>query len=150
MSSTPNDDPFFAGQFVGDYSGIAVRDGKPYPIWTAVVPGGFFPRMEAMVFAGGRTAAAPGAPALSPPTAGNGLLQLRWTPPADDGGSAVTGYRIYRGTASGGEAPIATIGPATSWGDTSVSAGTLYYYRVAAISGVGEGALSTRSSQRPT
>ena len=115
-SSTPNDDPFFAGQFVGDYSGIAVRDGKPYPIWTAVVPGGLFPQMQTMVFAGGRTAVAPGAPALSAPSAGNGLLHLRWTPPADDGGSAVTGYRIYRGTAAGGEAPVATIGPTTSCG----------------------------------
>ncbi len=145
-SSTPNDDPFFSGQFVGDYSGIAVRDGKPYPIWTAVVPGGFFPRMEAMVFAGGRTAVAPGAPTLSAPSAGNGLLRLRWTPPADDGGSAVTGYRIYRGTAVGGEAPIAAIGPTTSWDDASVTPGTLYYYRVAAISSVGEGALSNEVS----
>ena len=145
-SSTPSDDPFFAGQFVGDYSGIAVRDGKPYPIWTAVVPGGFFPRMEAMVFAGGRTAAAPGAPALSAPSAGNRLLHLRWTPPADDGGSAVTGYRIYRGTAAGGEAPIATIGPTTSWDDTSVSAGTLYYYRVTALNNAGEGASSNEVS----
>jgi Fibronectin type III domain len=145
-SSTPNDDPFFAGQFVGDYSGIAVRDGKPYPIWTAVVPGGLFPQMQTMVFAGGRTAVAPGAPALSAPSAGNGLLHLHWTPPADDGGSAVTGYRIYRGTAAGGEAPVATIGPATSWDDTSVGAGTLYYYRVAAINGVGEGAQSNEVS----
>jgi hypothetical protein len=145
-SSTPNDDPFFAGQFVGDYSGIAVSGGKPYPIWTAVVPGALFPQMEAMVFAGGRDATAPGAPSLAAPTAGNGLLHLHWAPPADDGGSPITGYRIYRGTASGGEAPVATVGPVSSWDDASVTAGELYYYRVAAISSAGEGGLSNEVS----
>src|SRR5262249_44425134 len=94
-SSTPNDDPFFAGQFVGDYSGIAVRDGKPYPIWTAVVPGALFPQMQAMTFAGGGDAVAPGAPALAAPTAGNSLVHLPWTPPAAPR-SRATGSTVAR------------------------------------------------------
>src|SRR5262249_44425135 len=62
------------------------------------------------------------------------------------GGSTITGYRIYRGTAPGTETPLATLGAAASWDDTTVSAGTLYYYRVSAINDSGEGALSNEVS----
>jgi hypothetical protein len=144
-SSTPNDDLFFSGQFIGDYSGLAVRDGKPYPIWTAVTPGGFLPLMQTMVFAGGRTTVGPGAPALAAPAAGNGLLRLHWTAPADDGGAPITAYNVYRGTASGGETLLGTTG-GTSYDDTSVVAGTLYWYRVSAVNAAGEGALSNEVS----
>ena len=40
----------------------------------------------------------PGAPTLNSATAGNGSVALAWSAPASDGGSAITGYKVYRGT----------------------------------------------------
>ena len=34
-------------------------------------------------------------------TAGELNVYLNWKPPSNDGGSSITGYRIYRGTSSG-------------------------------------------------
>src|SRR5207245_6316671 len=48
-------------------------------------------------------------------TASSSQIILSWTAPANNGGSAITGYKIYRGTTSGGEGtkPIATISGST-------------------------------------
>jgi hypothetical protein len=75
-----------------------------------------------------------------------GSVRLTWTVPPD-GGSPITGYKIFRGTSSGGEDvdPVAT--PAaneTSYDDTSVTGGTKYFYQVAAVNVNGE----TRSDER--
>ena len=63
-------------------------------------------------------------------------VQLTWNAPA----GTITGYNIYRGTASGGEsntplnaAPLAAT--AASYQDASVSAGGTYYYVVQALNG---------------
>src|SRR6185436_19591498 len=52
----------------------------------------------------------PGAPNLTAATAGNGSVALAWSAPASNGGSAITGYQIWRGTSSGGATSIATVG----------------------------------------
>ena len=54
--------------------------------------------------------------------AGNGSVSLAWSAPSD-GGSAITGYRIYRGTWSGGESLLATVGTGTSWTDSNAANG---------------------------
>ena len=43
-------------------------------------------------------------------TGGNTSVKLSWAAPSSNGGSAVTGYDIYRGTTAGGESatPVAT------------------------------------------
>jgi hypothetical protein len=41
----------------------------------------------------------PGAPTIAA-NAGDGAVSLSWTAPASDGGAAITGYKIERGTAS--------------------------------------------------
>jgi subtilisin family serine protease/fibronectin type 3 domain-containing protein len=94
-------------------------------------------------------ATVPGAPTLAVPTAGNASVGLSWTPPASNGGSAITGYKLYRGTTPGGEALLVTLGNLTSYADTAVTNGTTYYYKVSAINGVGEGAQSTERSAKP-
>lgn len=72
---------------------------------------------------------------------------LSWTPPAD-GGSTLTGYKVYRATVSGGEGaqPLVTLGAVTSYQDTGLTAGTTYYYQVSAVNSVGEGARSAEVS----
>jgi fibronectin type 3 domain-containing protein len=53
--------------------------------------------------------------------------------------STVSGYNVYRGSASGG--PYAKISPAlyasTTYSDVSVQAGQTYYYVVTAVDGTG-------------
>jgi fibronectin type 3 domain-containing protein len=89
-------------------------------------------------------ASAPAAPTLSSASASGGSIALSWSAPSD-GGSAITGYRIYRGSTSGGETLLTTVGTVTSWTDTGLGAGTTYYYQVSAVNSVGE---SGRSNER--
>jgi predicted phage tail protein len=88
---------------------------------------------------------APGAPTLSSATAGNGSVALAWSAPSSDGGSAITGYKVYRGTSSGTESLYANVGTGTSWTDTNAANGTTYYYQVSAVNSIGE---SSRSGER--
>jgi len=74
---------------------------------------------------------------------------LTWTAPTSNGGSAITGYRIYRGTATGTETLLATVGNVTTWTDTSASSGT-YFYEVTAVNAVGESARSNELSTAST
>jgi fibronectin type 3 domain-containing protein len=86
---------------------------------------------------------------LSPITIGVGSLGLAWSAPSSNG-SGITGYDIYRGTSSGTETLYATVGGATtSYTDLSVTGGVRYYYQVAAVNGVGEGARSAEQSGVP-
>lgn len=89
----------------------------------------------------------PGTPVLSG-TAGNSTVHLSWTAPSN-GGSATTGYNVYRGASTGSEALFAAAGTATSYDDNSAANGTTYYYQVTAVNAVGEGARSNEVSARP-
>src|SRR5262249_26560091 len=95
-------------------------------------------------------ATAPGAPTLNSATAGNGTMGLAWSAPASDGGSAITGYKVYRSTSSGAETLLTTLGVVTSWTDSGVVNGTTYFYKVSAVNSVGEGSPSGEKSGPPT
>jgi len=97
----------------------------------------------------GSSATVPSAPTLTSATAGNGQVALAWSAPASNGGSAISGYRVYRGTSSGAETLLTTLGVVTSYTNTGLSNGSTYYYRVSALNSVGEGALSNELSATP-
>ena len=59
------------------------------------------------------------------------------------------GYRIYRGTSSGNEVLLTTVGNVLTYNDTGVTNGQKYYYRVSALNRVGEGELSVEVSAVP-
>ena len=84
----------------------------------------------------------PAAPALTAvtPAATGGKISLSWTAP-DDGGSPLTRYNIYRGTTPGGETLLASTPDAqkTTYDDTNITAGTIYYYQISATNANGEG-----------
>src|SRR2546421_9246259 len=65
----------------------------------------------------------PSAPTNLVATAGNAQVGLTWQAPSSNGGSPITNYRIYRGTASGGETLKATIGNLLTYTDTTVTNG---------------------------
>ena len=90
----------------------------------------------------------PAAPTLNAPTAGNGLVTLSWSAPGN-GGSAITGYKLYRGTSSGNRTLLTTLGTGTSYIDTAVGNGTTYYYAVSATNAVGDGPQSNERSAIP-
>lgn len=67
-----------------------------------------------------------------------GLVYLEWTVPAD-GGSPITGFRVYRGPSSGNEEFLLSRGAlATSADDLTADAGSTYYYVVTAVNTNGE------------
>ena len=77
----------------------------------------------------------PGAPAITVGRDG-GVAHLTWSE-SDNGGSPITSYKIYRGTASGAEILLADAGTATRYDDTTADANTVYYYKVTATNAFG-------------
>jgi FG-GAP-like repeat len=88
---------------------------------------------------------APGAPNLTAAIAASGSISLTWKAPSSNGG-APSGYKVYRGTTSGGETLLATLGTTTSFTDATAAFGVTYYYRVSASNSLGEGAPSNERS----
>ena len=88
----------------------------------------------------------PGAPtSLTATASGTTTIDLSWTAPADNGGSAITGYRIEvspNGTSSWTNRVADTGNTSTTYAHTGLSAGTTRHYRVSAINSVGTGAAS--------
>jgi fibronectin type 3 domain-containing protein len=93
------------------------------------------------------SASAPSTPTGVTATAGAGKVSLSWT-----ASSGATSYNVYRGTSSGGEGTTAYASglTGTSYTDTSVTAGTTYYYKVAAVNSAGTSAQSSEVSATPT
>jgi hypothetical protein len=79
-------------------------------------------------------------------TAGNGQVTLDW-----NASTGATSYNVYRGTSSGGEGgtPIETGITGTSYVDSTVTNGTTYYYKVAAVNTGGTSGLSNEASALP-
>ena len=85
---------------------------------------------------------APSQPTISA-TSGNGSISLNWT-----ASSGATGYKIYRSTTAGGEgtSAFASVGATTTWTDTNVTTGSIYYYKVVAFNTVGGSPASAETS----
>jgi hypothetical protein len=76
-----------------------------------------------------------------------GQVVLTWQAPASNGGSAITGYWIYRGTSSGGEQrTVFVVAAATSYTDASVGRKVRYFYRLTAVNAAGESVPSNEVS----
>src|SRR5262249_14417651 len=90
----------------------------------------------------------PAAPVIGAATPGNASATVRWTPPADNGGSPVTGYLVRvldsTGTQAGGLRPAGAA--ATSLAVTGLANGTSYRFQVAAVNAAGTGPDSALSA----
>lgn len=95
---------------------------------------------------GGGNPTAPGAPTGLTATPSVGQIDLFWSAPSSNGGSAITNYKVYRGTASGGETLLTTLGNVLSYNDPAVTVGATYYYKVSAVNTVGEGPQSNEAA----
>ncbi len=97
----------------------------------------------------GYSATAPTVPLNIQVTAGDGYCLLNWELPASDGGSAITGYRVYRGSSPGSEVLLLSVGNVLRYNDTTAINGQTYYYYVTAINSAGESASSGEAIALP-
>jgi hypothetical protein len=83
-----------------------------------------------------------------PPATGG--IKLTWSVPANKGGTAITGYDVYRRTASGSYALLKSVGAGQrNWRDVTTTSGTTYYYVVEAKNAVGSSPNSNEASATP-
>ncbi len=92
-------------------------------------------------------AGAPGVPTIGEATAGDDTASVVWTPPADDGGSVVTGYDWeLRRTSDDVLIDSGAVGVTTSTGDVPSPNGTAARFRARAVNAVGPGGWSGYSN----
>jgi len=74
-------------------------------------------------------------------------VNLAWSAPPTDGGSPVTGYRIYRRIFGGNTfSLLATVGTVTTYRDQATKHGVAYSYLVYAVNAAGVGPASNEST----
>jgi hypothetical protein len=69
---------------------------------------------------------------------GKGYVDLTWDQPVDYITAKLTGYKLFRGTAMGGETLLTSMGDVTAFNDTTVIVGQGYYYYITALNISGE------------
>jgi hypothetical protein len=84
-------------------------------------------------------AGAPSAPRCFHVEAGDLIVNLSWSPPLDDGGMGVIGYKIYRSNGSGDICIGSLSADITSLTDADVVNGVTYRYSASAMNVNGEG-----------
>jgi titin len=94
----------------------------------------------------------PSAPRNLATAHGNMNISLTWVAPLSNGGSPITGYKVYRSLTSGVPivTPHVTIGNVTSWMDTGLSNGQIYYYVIVAFNAEGDGLVSSEVNATPS
>lgn len=99
--------------------------------------------------ASARAAHKASAPTLTQASLGDRQIALAWNAPVDAGGEPLSAYRIYRGTTSGGETLLDSIGTNTTYVAGGLTNGQTYFFKVSAVTSFAEGFLSNELSQHP-
>jgi ABC-type transport system substrate-binding protein/fibronectin type 3 domain-containing protein len=89
----------------------------------------------------------PDAPTIGTATPGLNEVTVTWTPPAPNGGSAITSYRVYYDTSPHPDSNYVVVGPTeTNTTVTGLLSDTLYYFNVRAVNAHGTGPASEDAS----
>src|SRR5579872_2263632 len=94
------------------------------------------------------TLSIPAAPTnLSAIVISSSQINLGWTAPGNNGGTAITGYKILRDSSCTGTfATISTTtNSSTKYSDTGLAANTCYRYSIQAINAIGVGSIATNN-----
>jgi subtilase family serine protease len=149
-SSTFGGTPIASGLTAASYLDSGVTNGTTYYYEVTATNSVASSGASNVVSATPVAASVPGAPRnLSARTAYSHGTVLSWSAPSSNGGAAVTSYRVYRSTSSGQEAAYTTVSctaSSCSYSDTGTARRVTYYYEVAAINSVGQGAVSNQAS----
>ena len=124
------------------HTGLSAGTTRHYRVSAIYWVGGTGPASKV---ATATTPLAPGAPmGLTAEAGGQTEIDLSWTVPEDDGGAAITGYRIeVSGDGTAWSNLVAdTRSTSTGYSHTDLSAGSARHYRVSAINSVGAGPAS--------
>ncbi len=144
-SGGQSSNPFATGVTTASYLDKNLTNGTTYFYKIAAVNTTGMSSLSAQVSATPRsnTLPAPGNLTASP---GDALVTLKWSAV-----NTAASYNVYRGTAAGGESatPIATGLTTTMFADTSVTNGTKFFYKVAAVNGAITSPLSNETSATP-
>jgi len=89
--------------------------------------------------------AVPGVPTGLSALPVGGQVVINWIAPSD-GGSPITHYDLYRSTSLSGTYELVAYPLGSNYTDAGLSAGQIYWYKVSAVNGVGEGAQSNAVS----
>ena len=143
FEATVEDDLFCYGFTGPSYTDSVVTLGDTYYYTVAAITGiGTGP--ESTEASGTATSGTlPGIPTLS--VTNGASLVLNWSTPSA-GTDSITNYKVYKGSTSGGETLLTTLGVVNTYTDSAVTSGDTYYYKVAAVSGIGTGTESTEAS----
>ena len=82
-------------------------------------------------------------------TPGNAQVVLTWSAPISDGGSPITGYRLYRSTTAEGVYVLIASPSEPGFTDLGLSNGQIYWYKGSAVNAIGEGSNSTANNVTP-
>ena len=91
----------------------------------------------------------PPAPTGLKAVAGLVRVSLNWTAPKSNGGSAITGYNIYREIGAGQWIYLTTVN-ATYYLDPSLTSGQEYSYKISAVNSLGEGLKTASMTSTPS
>ncbi len=135
-----------------DYTATNLQNGTRYYFWVTAANGTGTSASSDLASATPSATTTPGAPVSLKATPGQGQVTLSWVAPASSGVSPVTSYNIYVGTTPafrGGLPRFVSMGEGTSYVVTGLSAGTTYYFEVAAVNAHGAGPASPVASAAP-
>ncbi len=80
---------------------------------------------------------------------GNAQILLTWKSPVDNGGDAIKNYTIYRGNCLGNETLLIMLGNVTTFIDSGLTNGQVYYYKICCNNSAGTSPFSAETFAIP-